>query len=306
MLMLLGALMTLQMMARDFEYTYEGQTLTYTVISEDDKTCMTKEGDLYGSGNQVEGVLVIPAVAFDGENEYSVTAIGKSAFIRCSLLSSITIPNSVIEIGENAFFGCFGLCVITIPDSVTVIGQYAFGCCFGLTSITIPNSITTIKKETFQDCRDLVSITIPDSVVEIGELAFYRCTSLTSVYIPESIATIVWGAFRRCNNITSVYYGAKEPIESTYGGIFETDVYENATLYVPAMAVDKCKLIDPWKNFNSIEVYDLSGTEEIGAGDLPCEVYTVAGVKVGDSTDGLAPGIYIVRQGNDVKKIVVN
>lgn len=42
LLMLLGALLALPSLARDFTYTYEGQTLTYTVLDEEAKTCATK------------------------------------------------------------------------------------------------------------------------------------------------------------------------------------------------------------------------------------------------------------------------
>lgn len=39
--------------------------------------------------------------------------------------------------------------------------------------------------------------------------------------------------------------------------------------------------------------------------DCPIEVYSIQGVKVGDSTDGLAPGTYIVKQGRSVTKQVI-
>ncbi len=38
--------------------------------------------------------------------------------------------------------------------------------------------------------------------------------------------------------------------------------------------------------------------------DAQVEVYTLGGVKVGDSLNGLAKGIYVVKQGNQVKKVV--
>ena len=66
-----------------------------------------------------------------------MTSIGKSAFVGCSGLTSITIPNSVTSIGESAFLGCSGLTSITIPNSVTSIGNRAFESCSGLTSITV-------------------------------------------------------------------------------------------------------------------------------------------------------------------------
>lgn len=124
--------MTFPMLARNFEYTYDGQTLYYTVISERDKTCKVGALSLYTAGD-----LVIPAVANDGENEYAVTEIG--SFGGC-YMSSVTIPNSVTKIGERAFHGCPLLTSVTIPNSVTTIGDNAFSSCI-LTSITIPNSV---------------------------------------------------------------------------------------------------------------------------------------------------------------------
>lgn len=54
------------------------------------------------------------------------------AFIDCSGLTNITIPNSVTSICCNAFNGCSGLTSITIPDSVTSIGYGAFYKCYRL------------------------------------------------------------------------------------------------------------------------------------------------------------------------------
>ena len=42
--LLVMLLIPLGALARDFSYTYEGQTLIYTVIDEAAKTCTTKEG----------------------------------------------------------------------------------------------------------------------------------------------------------------------------------------------------------------------------------------------------------------------
>ena len=50
-----------------------------------------------------------------------VTSIGEAAF-RNSLLTSITIPDSVTSIGTGACAGCVSLNSVTIPGSVTSIG----------------------------------------------------------------------------------------------------------------------------------------------------------------------------------------
>lgn len=127
--------------------------------------------------------LVIPAVFEDNGVWYRVIRIDGSAFWRCTMLTSIAIPDSVTSIGEYAFYGCIGLTNIVIPDSVTSIGPAAFFGCIGLTSITIPEGITSIADETFSGCMGLASITIPDSVTSIGFCAFTYCMELTNITV---------------------------------------------------------------------------------------------------------------------------
>ena len=95
----------------------------YSITSMDDLTVEVT------SGPKNSGEIVISAsVLYDGKT-YTVTSIGRYAFL-----------------------GCNGLTSITIPNSVTSIGRYAFWCCSGLTSITIPNSVTSIGNNAFSDC----------------------------------------------------------------------------------------------------------------------------------------------------------
>lgn len=82
----------------------------------------------------------------------SLQMIARSAFIRCSNLTSVTIPNSVTSIGNYAFEECSSLTSVTIPNSVTSIGNHAFWGCFSLTSVTIPNSVTSIGTYAFYQC----------------------------------------------------------------------------------------------------------------------------------------------------------
>lgn len=49
--------------------------------------------------------------------------------MRCSYLSNIVVPNSVISIGDRAFWDCSFLSNIVISDSVTNIGNGAFHGC---------------------------------------------------------------------------------------------------------------------------------------------------------------------------------
>ena len=189
-----------------------------------------------GEGSYSGNVTIPETINYNGST-YSVTEIGENAFLGCSGLTSITIPNSVTEIRYGAFWGCKGLTSVTIPNSVTSIGSTAFYCCEGLTSITIPNSVTEIGNQAFDICSGLESIIveagntrydsrdncnaiietssntliagckntiIPNNVTSIGHFAFEGCTGLTSVTIPNSVTWIGDYAFSGCLGLTSI------------------------------------------------------------------------------------------------------
>ena len=94
--LLLVVVNALHSVARNFTYTYEGQTITYTVTSEVDKTCKVARNTVYGD-------VILPSNPMDGETEYTLTEIGSSAFDGCFSLTSIVIPNSVKSIADSDF-----------------------------------------------------------------------------------------------------------------------------------------------------------------------------------------------------------
>ena len=97
LLLIIGVLIVLPTFAQYFEYTYEGQTLIYTILDEDAKTCSVRQSVTTG------GNVIIPSIAKDGDIEYSVTEIDMHAFYGCSGLTSVKIPNSITEISAYAF-----------------------------------------------------------------------------------------------------------------------------------------------------------------------------------------------------------
>ena len=208
--------------------TEEGVMLTYTVISESEKTCMVGEEYHWAvptaranrvlkvRGSQPSGDITIPEVAngysvirieaFAFENSAitsvvipnSVKTIGVAAFSRCVDLKSVTLPNQLSTIEGETFSGCENLSSIDIPESVTSIGDYAFGNCKQLKEVVIPSSVKYFGGSVFWNTGFTSLPKLPENLTTIPNGMFYQCTQLTSIEIPQNITRIGDTAFGRC------------------------------------------------------------------------------------------------------------
>jgi hypothetical protein len=114
------------------------QSLNYTYTTNNNTITIT---GYTGTGGEV----TIPST-IDG---LLVTQIGARAFLYCSSLTSIIIPNRITTIGDYVFRGCSNLTSITIPDSVTRIGSVAFGSCTRLTGVYFKGNAPSIGAGAF-------------------------------------------------------------------------------------------------------------------------------------------------------------
>jgi hypothetical protein len=104
-------------------------------------TSMVWEGTIAITGyTGPGGAVTIPSTI----NGVPVTDIWLSAFLYCTSLTSVTIPNSVIGIEDGAFAWCNSLTTITIPNSVSYIGDYAFEHCSSLTNISLFRNVPAV------------------------------------------------------------------------------------------------------------------------------------------------------------------
>ena len=81
---------------------------------------------LYYGGQELTG---------DIQFERSIEKISPFAFLGCSKITSINLPEGLKEIGESAFSGCSNLTSVTIPSSLTIIGDDAFSDCNSIAEI---------------------------------------------------------------------------------------------------------------------------------------------------------------------------
>lgn len=176
-----------------------------------------------------------------------ITNIMVNAFYYCDGLMNITIPNSVKSISKSAFERCSNLSSVKIGTGVMSIGNSAFSYCNKLRDIMIPDNVTTIGDSVFEYCTNMASVKIGTGIISISDFAFYYCSSLTSITIPDSVTSIGGSAFRK--NSISTELGVTYTIFATTPPTIRSDTFKDAKInkiIVPAGTLDAYKSATNW------------------------------------------------------------
>ena len=256
---------------------------------------------------------------------WPVTAMD-GTFADCRYLTSVTIPDSIVQIDAQAFVRCTGLRNVVLPQSVcssglgtvfpdsyrlitnavlgegvTSIGADAFAGCYSLKSVTILGNVTNdcwgsgydspfahcinlervvlggkltgIDKFMFCGCSGLTNVMLGNSVTSIGEGAFEGCVGLTGVTLPDSVTNIGTRSFSGCEGLETVLIpaGVESIGERAFegcNGLAEIEVATGNTCYASTRGVlfskDGTVLICcPAGKADTYDVPD--GVKEIGA-----------------------------------------
>jgi len=151
----------------------------------------------YSNGKNRITAIVLPNAATSIQAGTSDNA----TFKYFTLLTDVTIPNTVTTIGSYAFRGS-KLTSVTIPNTVTTIGDYAFADNM-LTGVTFTGTskVTSIGNYVFAN-NQITSVSIPISVTSIGNYAFYnnQLTLLVGLTMVETIGNYAFAN----NKITGI------------------------------------------------------------------------------------------------------
>ena len=139
--------------------------------------------------------VTIPGKVTISDAEYTVTAVGISAFEKCSNLTTLNFEEGVTVIDEKAFSSCKGLTSISFPNTLTTVNKSAFSSCSGLTSLVLPANLSTIENSGFGNCTKLVELTLPASLKTLTYNAFTGASALKTVNFAEGLETIENNAF---------------------------------------------------------------------------------------------------------------
>ena len=190
-------------------------------------------------------------------------------------LSGVTDWGTPATLPGNAFINCTALQEVVLPDDVQVIGEYAFLSCPALTAVILPQ-VTRIDEGAFQACTSLAELTL-DKVAAIDKAAFSGCTSLKTLKLP---ACTRFGEFivTGCSSLTRIEAaspGNLVNINDENNHIERSAVFHNRAAHSGANAFDpaKCDLVlnaDKQEDGTAVPKVSNSNewTEEKGSGYL--------------------------------------
>lgn len=262
-----------------------------------------------------------------------LVGIGDCAFQYCESLESLDIPDSVTSIGFEAFRDCTSLKYVRLPAGTKEITHGLFAGCTSLQSVEFSESLQLIcgwwypysmmsddypVPGPFYNCTGLRYLKLPDSLEEIDCGAFDGCKGVETIVLPKNLKILKPRAFD-FPSLLEVIYPVSDPYElprnyRADGSPVEEDrfgfldyIYDIAVLKVGVGGLEKARTTSPWKYFTNIVEVDFSGVEEMAAmsGEGSKDVFRLDGVRVGDTTDGLPSGLYIVRSDGKTSKVMV-
>jgi len=268
-----------------------------------------------------------------------IKSIPNRCFTGCRSLSHVNIPQSVTTIEQRAFYFCSSLSHIELPHSLQRIGAEAFEWS-GLVSISIPNSVSTIEAFALGNClalqnvifndgnTPLVMLFVSSEDIDLHEGDFLGASPLESLHIGRFISnitisedlnilrinvtklkTVSFGKysnksldFTYAQELEEVYCKFTDPSDVTVS--FSNKTYLNATLFVPTGTKEKFEKADGWKNFFSIQEFDMDETAVKA-------IKQTNGIKQYYNLDGKKPpypnkGVNIIRSSNgETHKILI-
>ena len=186
-----------------------------------------------------------------------------------------------------------------------------------------------IGSEAFDGCVNLTSVTLPSTIVNIGYHSFANCHLLEYIELPAGMQQINSNAFSYCEELDYIFILSTEPF-FLWDDAF-AEINDHVHIVVPCNCIEAFEAAEEWQG---IQLYDDCGhvgideTKTAAVNVYPnpvSETLTIESdglVTIMDemghvvrtlfvnrketfSLEGLSSGIYFVKAGDVVKKIMV-
>ena len=176
-----------------FNFTYDGRTMV-----------------LAGVNDIAATELRIPP-AFNG---VPIGGIGNGAFMTCSKLRRVYVPDTVAFVEGSAFKGCRELREAVLSADLRSIGALAFEDCVELRRITISNHTTRHEVNSFRGCVNMRNVVV-------------KCNNkLRNFVIATESEQAIWLYLRAIVSATDAHGGYMDKYDATFLELRdETDMY---------------------------------------------------------------------------------
>lgn len=314
----------------DFKENHDGKyTLYFKKIN--DKEARLMQLDIYNYDAEIVIPSVVKVTDKYGSYEFKVTAIGQfynksdngvctnfsdmDPYTRifgnvedyANYIKSVTIPESVKSIWPSAFSGSYsdkyglGCKSLTIPGNVTEIDAGAFKYA-KFEQVAIPNAVKNIYRETFDHCVNLKSINLGNGVIEIWDDAFRDIANNAEIHIdavtPPKISNYAFSSGYTAK--VFVPYGTSEDYRSKWSTFSELTFVEMEPGQTSGVSVGKAP--------TELHVECNHGCLYATAASV-IRIYSISGTLVHSGSGivnvSLPAGLYLVKSGTDVVKILV-
>lgn len=228
-------------------------------------------------------------------------------------INSVVFPKDFENIPKDMFYGCSALTNIQLPQNLKTIGDYAFTSA-GSSVVNAP-SLSRSEK----------SLVIPEGVTKIGMYAFAYSNVADKLVLPSTLESLENQAFNTNSNLQEVEMHRLTPPGAEIQdveGIFNSWTLQNGTLIIPKNAEVTDFTDNEFWNFINIKKGDFTSVDDIeiendvisiSSGTIystdgsSMMLYGIDGRLVGcsDSFSGLTPGLYILRHGSGVRKVII-
>ena len=183
---------------------------------------ISKEPIVFADANVKKACVAAFDTDGDGEVSYKEAAAARSlsgVFDRYRTITSFDefqYFTAITSIPSELFKDCTILKSITFPESLRTIGSYAFSGCTNLKKIHVTKNVYSIGGMAFYNCKALATLTFDDEIssLSFGSVnyntryagPFYLCTALTEVRIPAAVTSLGSGLFEGCSSLKKVTF----------------------------------------------------------------------------------------------------
>lgn len=273
-----------------------------------------------------------------------ITTLNRYAFKSASL-KSIALPESCTEYNANVFDSNKQLRDIKLPQSMTIVPYGIFNNCTALQKIDLHEGIETVHSRAFNNCTSLTEINMPSTLLIVYTKAFYNfggetvifpenlimmgcCAFLGSKPLKSIYSKNINAPGLNCDPFIG---GGRSNSDYEVIGLYAPD--PNIPVYIPRGSYYNYYSWQLWNYFNNfievdefpssgidnpvttddeVKIYgNISGCLTLEGAEGIYEIYSTNGQKVnsgycsGNLNISISSGLYLVRIGNTVKKVIV-